>query len=71
MLSSEKMKQSIPLFVAVLAAVLFWVATRDLDDYTNPYKFVHERDGIAYYSYCTETNCTLVPESEVPEKYRD
>ena len=36
----------------------------------NPYKYHYERDGISYYLYCTDERCTLVTESEVPEKWR-
>jgi hypothetical protein len=36
----------------------------------SPYKYHYERDGTRYYLYCTDERCTLVTESEVPEKWR-
>jgi len=36
----------------------------------NPYKYLRHDDGVAMYVFCTGKNCTLIPESEVPERFR-
>ena len=57
----------------MLAVVLFGSVCLDLfvsKGEKNPYKYHYERDGVHYYLHCTDERCTLVTESEVPEKWR-
>lgn len=53
----------------MLAVVLFGLCLLTKTE-KNPYKFHHVRDGVKYYIYCTDENCTMVTESEVPERWR-
>ncbi len=56
------------LAVAVAGGVGF-IATNQIPSEKNPYHFQYEREGVRYYLVCDGLRCTLVPESEVPERF--